>query len=140
MALIDWVICKLLGSPEKKDTKRPVEPATSGRNPGPLITTGLERICHVAGAPHHIGGKESVHMSVFSKGQRLVAVRERSNPHDHDAIALRILTGQKVGYVPRTENRAHAMHMDAGGRLDIEVIAVNYNDPWHGVSILIRNA
>jgi hypothetical protein len=75
---------------------------------------------------------------VFRLGQRLEVEREAGNVHDSKAILLR-LGGRKVGYVPRSNNSEHAMHMDAGGGVSVVITAVDMSDPWHGISIHVKN-
>ena len=49
-------------------------------------------------------------------GDRLTLVREPDNPHDANAVRVE-WRGQKLGYLPRAENRAVAAAMDAATRL-----------------------
>ena len=94
-------------------------------------------ICHIAGAPYYIGGKLSTHMRIFRSNQILSAVREPNNQYDAKAIAL-YLGGMKVGHVPKEINEKHAAHMDRGGNINVEVLKVEYDDPWRGVTIEIK--
>ncbi len=61
---------------------------------------------------------------------RLTLVREPGNRHDRNAIRVE-WRGQKLGYVPRAENRVIAPALDAGDRLSARVSSVSDNkNPW----------
>ncbi len=63
-------------------------------------------------------------------GDVLTLVREPGNRHDPNAIRVE-WRGQKLGYVPRAENRIIAAAMDAGDRLTARVSSVSDNkNPW----------
>lgn len=63
-------------------------------------------------------------------GDALTLVREPDNRHDRNAVRVE-WRGQKLGYVPRAENRLIAEAMDAGERLTARVSSVNDNkNPW----------
>ena len=63
-------------------------------------------------------------------GDALTLVREPDNRHDRNAIRVE-WRGQKLGYVPRAQNRVIAAAMDAGDRLTARVSSVNDNkNPW----------
>ena len=104
----------------------------------PELKLGYESLCHLAGAPHYVGGKSPVFMEIFAPGKILEAVRESENPHDAKAILLR-LNGRNVGHIPQSYNAVHASHMDAGGRLKVEIIFLNTSAPWDGVSLRVTN-
>jgi hypothetical protein len=88
---------------------------------------------HIAGAPYRIGLSTQVD-DVFKLGQRLRAVRERQNGYDRHAVAL-YLDDWHVGYVPRDVNRHPEAVLAAGGQVGVEVIAIDPDNPWDGVSI-----
>lgn len=63
-------------------------------------------------------------------GDALALVREPDNRHDRNAIRIE-WRGQKLGYVPRAQNRLIADAMDIGERLTARVSSVNDNqNPW----------
>jgi hypothetical protein len=53
-------------------------------------------------------------------GDALALVREADNPHDANAVRVE-WQGHHLGYVPRRENRAVALHMDRGGRVEARI-------------------
>lgn len=66
-------------------------------------------------------------------GDRLVLVREPDNPHDARAVRVE-WRGRKLGYLPRTENRAVAEEMDRGGRVEARIARlVRHRDPWRRI-------
>ena len=63
-------------------------------------------------------------------GDALTLVREPGNRHDRNAIRVE-WRGQKLGYVPRAENRVIAAALDAGDPLSARVSSVSDNkNPW----------
>jgi hypothetical protein len=88
----------------------------------------------VAGFPFHQG--EAAWPSLFT-GAPLALLREPSNPHDADAVALYFKT-KKLGYVPRAENRAVAQMLDRGERLEASISKLSISeDPWERIHISI---
>lgn len=76
----------------------------------------------------YYGGK--ILWDEMREGDRLALVREPDNPHDTSAIRVE-WRGEKLGYLPRAENREVAQAMDRGtpvsgriGRL------VQHPNPW----------
>ena len=66
-------------------------------------------------------------------GDRLTLTREADNRHDRNAIRVE-WKGQKLGYVPRAENRAVARALDAGEKLEARVSKLrDESDPWRRV-------
>ena len=66
-------------------------------------------------------------------GDRLTLTREADNRHDRNAIRVE-WNGQKLGYVPRAENRAVARALDAGEKLEARVSKLRKDpDPWRRV-------
>ena len=60
-------------------------------------------------------------------------MREADNRHDRNAVRVD-WNGQKLGYVPRAENRAVAQALDAGEALEARVSAVRDDpDPWRRI-------
>ncbi|MFT3849192.1 MAG: HIRAN domain-containing protein [Propionivibrio sp.] len=70
-------------------------------------------------------------------GDRLSLVREPGNRHDRNAVRVE-WKGQKLGYVPRAENRAVAQALDAGEPLEARVsILRDEPDPWRRIEFEI---
>ena len=53
-------------------------------------------------------------------GDTLSLVREPFNAYDANAVRVE-WRGRKLGYVPRSENRAVAYHMDRGGAVEARI-------------------
>ena len=53
-------------------------------------------------------------------GDRLDLVREPANPHDDYAVRVD-WHGEKLGYLPRADNRAVAEELDRGGRVEARI-------------------
>ena len=53
-------------------------------------------------------------------GDALTLVREPNNAYDANAVRVEWRT-HKLGYVPRTDNRAVAYHMDHGGQVEARI-------------------
>ena len=69
------------------------------------------------------------------EGDRLVLVREADNPHDANAVRVE-WRGQKLGYLPRAENRAVAAAMDRGEPVDARIAKLRqHRNPWQRVLI-----
>ena len=70
-------------------------------------------------------------------GDRLTLIREADNRHDKNAIRVE-WNGQKLGYVPRAENRAAAHALDAGEKLEARVTRLRDDpDPWQRVEFAV---
>ena len=70
-------------------------------------------------------------------GDRLSLSREPDNRHDRSAVRVE-WNGQKLGYVPRAENRAVAQALDAGERLEARVAGLRDDpDPWRRIEFEI---
>ena len=54
-------------------------------------------------------------------GDRLVLVREPTNPHDPNAVRIE-WEGHMLGYVPRRENSDLARQMDHGARVEARIM------------------
>ena len=66
-------------------------------------------------------------------GDKLLLTREPDNRHDAHAIRVE-WNGQRLGYVPRAENRALAAAMDRGERVEARVSALRKaRNPWQRV-------
>ena len=71
----------------------------------------------LAGFDHYSAGSHFADMQV---GDALILVREPENPYDVNAVRVE-WHGEKLGYLPRRENRAVAAEMDRGGRIEARV-------------------
>jgi hypothetical protein len=70
-------------------------------------------------------------------GDRLTLTREADNRHDRNAVRVD-WNGEKLGYVPRAENRAVAQALDAGEALEARVSALRDDpDPWRRIEFEI---
>ena len=70
-------------------------------------------------------------------GDRLVLVREPTNPHDPRAVRVQ-WQGRMIGYVPRAENEAVARQLDQGNRLEARITRLmKHRDPWKRVEFEI---
>lgn len=65
---------------------------------------------YIAGAPYHTGAREMI--ANLRRNEDLVLVREPSNPHDRNAVAVHAADGTKLGYVPRVDAPAVAKALD----------------------------
>ena len=69
------------------------------------------------------------------EGDRLTLVREADNPHDANAVRIE-WRGQKLGYLPRAENRSVAAAMDGGEAVDARIAKLRqHRNPWQRVLI-----
>ena len=70
-------------------------------------------------------------------GDRLSLAREPDNRHDRNAVRVE-WNDQKLGYVPRAENRAVAHALDTGEKLDARVSGLRDDpDPWRRIEFEI---
>lgn len=66
----------------------------------------------------------------FSSGQPLTLQREPQNSHDKRAVAV-YWREQKVGYLPRRENKIVSEMMDRRERLEAKITGLGTGDnPW----------
>jgi len=73
--------------------------------------------------------------SQLNVGDALTLHRELDNPHDAQAIRVE-WQGQKLGYLPRAENRALAAEMDQGTRLAARIAALKKGrSAWQRVRV-----
>ncbi|QDX81410.1 HIRAN protein [Denitratisoma sp. DHT3] len=69
------------------------------------------------------------------EGDRLDLVREPDNPHDAWAVRVE-WRGEKLGYLPRAENRAVATELDRGGRVEARIARLRqHRNPWQRVLV-----
>lgn len=88
----------------------------------------------VAGFQYHEG--EAV-WSSLAVGAALSLVREPGNAYDPRAVRVN-WHGQKLGYVPRTDNAAVSHLLDAGHALRAEIVSLRESDnPWNRVEFAI---
>ena len=86
----------------------------------------------LAGFQYHAG--ETLWLDM-REGDRLTLVREADNPHDGNAVRIE-WRGQKLGYLPRAENRAVAAAMDRGEPVDARIAKLRqHRNPWQRVLI-----
>ena len=86
----------------------------------------------LAGFQYHAG--EALWQEM-REGDRLTLVREPENPHDGNAIRVE-WRGQKLGYLPRAENRSVAAAMDRGEPVDARIAKMRQQrNPWQRVLI-----
>ena len=84
----------------------------------------------LAGSQYYAASKIWLDMQV---GDALSLIREPDNRHDRNAIRVE-WRGQKLGYVPRAENRAVAAAMDQGDRLTARIARLTeHPNPWRRV-------
>jgi hypothetical protein len=88
----------------------------------------------VAGFQFHNG---DAIWSSLSVGDELRLVRESSNTHDPDAVAI-YFHDDKLGYVPSAENSAISQMLDRGENLQARISRLLMDeDPWQRVRISI---
>jgi hypothetical protein len=75
--------------------------------------------------------------SSLDVGEALTLVRESSNAHDADAVAV-FFHEEKLGYVPRGENGAIAQMLDRGESLEARISRLLMEeDPWERVRFTV---
>jgi hypothetical protein len=86
----------------------------------------------LAGFQYHAGKALWAEMKA---GDALALVREPDNPHDASAVRVD-WRGNKLGYLPRAENRAVAAEMDRGGRVEARIARMaRQRSPWQRVLV-----
>jgi hypothetical protein len=86
----------------------------------------------LAGFQYHAG--EALWQEM-REGDRLTLIREADNPHDANAVRIE-WRGQKLGYLPRAENRSVAAAMDRGEAVDARIAKLRqHRNPWQRVLI-----
>lgn len=88
---------------------------------------------HVAGT-NHIEGMDELGQ-YLQEGDRLDFLREPDNVHDQQAIAIRTVSGVKIGYVPRADNLIFARLMDAGKLLFAKIKGKELHGSWLRIDI-----
>ena len=86
----------------------------------------------LAGFQYHAG--EALWQEM-REGDRLTLVREPENSHDGNAVRVE-WRGQKLGYLPRAENRSVAAAMDRGEPVAARIAKMRqHRNPWQRVLI-----
>ena len=71
--------------------------------------------------------------SFLREGDALRLIREATNPHDANAVAV-YFRGDKLGYLPRRENVAVAQLLDRGHELDARIVRLrDESNPWRRI-------
>ncbi|SMB22368.1 HIRAN [Sterolibacterium denitrificans] len=86
----------------------------------------------LAGFQYHAGAD---FWDELKAGDRLELRREPDNPHD--ALAVRVeWQGRQLGYLPRAQNRAVAVEMDRGARVEARIARLRvHRNPWRRVLV-----
>lgn len=86
----------------------------------------------LAGFQYYAG---STRWSDMKTGDALQLVREPDNTHDSHAVRVE-WRGEKLGYLPRAENRAVAAEMDRGTRIEARIAHLReHRNPWERIGI-----
>lgn len=99
VVFVGWILFTLFGFSGNASATRSNSSPVPVKIHASIRNSGYVSRCHIAGGPHHIGGKAENNFSIFSSGRSLIAERESNNVHDNNAIVLRTLAGKKVGYI-----------------------------------------
>ena len=84
----------------------------------------------IAGFQFHEGDAIWASLAV---GEELALMREATNTHDPDAVAV-YFRKNKLGYVPRAENKVIAQMLDRGENLEASITKLHVtDDPWDRV-------
>ncbi len=76
----------------------------------------------VRGIGYHLG---SALVERITPSARIVLRRDLENGHDPAAVAIHLTTGERIGYIPREENRSIAALLDAGHDVRAEIVEVD---------------
>ncbi len=105
--------------------------ALSGEASPPSVRM-LVQSSPLAGFQYYSG---SIHWQEMRVGDTLTLVREADNPHDASAVRVE-WRGEKLGYLPRMENREVAAEMDRGGQVEARIAALTeHPNPWKRLRI-----
>jgi hypothetical protein len=108
--------------------------AVTGQPIGAKDRSVLIQESPIAGFQFHRG---DAIWSSLDVGEALTLVRESSNTHDPDAVAV-YFHEEKLGYVPRGENGAIAQMLDRGESLEARISKLLVKeDPWERIRITI---
>ena len=105
-------------------------------------TAGAERIrilvqsSPLAGSQYYGLNATAAQMKV---GDELELRREAENKHDPNAVLV-LWLGEKLGYLPRRENRSVAKAMDEGLKLraTISRLRPEESDPWKRLEVAVQ--
>lgn len=90
---------------------------------------------YVAGTTHVVGIEElEPYLNIDDK---LDFFREPDNQYDEQAIVIKIISGVKIGYVPKQDNVIFARLMDAGKLLFGRISAKEKKGSWIKISIKV---
>jgi hypothetical protein len=89
----------------------------------------------LAGSQYYALGTLAAQMKV---GDELQLRREPDNRHDPHAVLV-LWRGEKLGYLPRKENRAVAKAMDDGMtlRANVSKLHADRTDPWKRLEVAV---
>lgn len=87
----------------------------------------------IAGFFYYEGSKVLHHLK---SGDRLVLRAEPTNPHDEFAVEI-FFGPDKLGYVPRSDNRHISRLLQQGAALRCKVIEVKDSDEWQNVRVAV---
>ncbi len=87
----------------------------------------------LAGFPFYAG---EMILPSLSVGDELRLVREASNVHDSNAVAV-YFHDEQLGYVPRVENTAVAQMLDRGERLETRISELSAEDAWEQIRFTV---
>src|ERR1019366_6181951 len=94
------------------------------------------RYFHVHGAQF---GQRQANIQCCVTGDLVLLDREPNNPHDKNAIMVRRLNGQELGYVPAVDAVTLAPRIDAGEELTYEVNWINSpSGEFHSFGLKVR--
>jgi hypothetical protein len=103
----------------------------------PLVGAGNRSILiqesPLAGFPFYAG---EMILPSLSVGDELRLVREASNVHDSNAVAVYV-DDEQLGYVPRVENTTVARMLDRGERLEARISELSDEDAWERVRFTV---
>lgn len=74
---------------------------------------------------------------LLEEDDRLELFREPDNAYDKYAILVKTLNGEKLGYIPRTDNRIFSRLMDAGKMLFARIVSKEKKGKWVEIRIKI---
>ena len=100
--------------------------------PEPLLVFLLKT--HVAGTYYHDLGQHGEELAFWDA---LMLVREPQNPYDPQTIAVQIMEGEMIGYIPREKNALLAALMDQGEKL-VAYLVHSYHRERQAEQFVIR--
>lgn len=76
-------------------------------------------------------------MEEVKVGDSLALMREVNNKYDENAILIKTLKNQKLGYIPQFENIVFARLLDAGKKLTAEIKSIAKRNYYYYIKIKI---